>query len=309
MSLNVIVGAGAPAIATAKLLAERGEQVKLVSRRGTGPDHPSIERIRADATDTSTLAELAAGATTVFNCAMPAYDRWPTDFPPISSSLLAVAEHVGADYAMVGNAYGYEPPDVPVTEDHAIAPTTVKGRVRVAMWQEALAAHEAGRVRVTEVRGLDYIGAGAYSIYSLFVAVQLLACEPAVIPADLDALHTWTCTDDVGAALVAITRDERGWGRAWHVPSNPPVSIRDLTARFAEIAGIDSYELVAMTPEALTAAAAEDSFMAEVPEMQYMLRRPFILDSSYTEEVFGLVPTPLDHALEAMASALAVPAS
>jgi hypothetical protein len=97
-------------------------------------------------------------------------------------------------------------------------------------------------------------------------------------------------------------------GRAWHVPSNPPVSVRDLTARFAEIAGVESYELAAMTPEALAAAAAEDSFMAELPEMQYMFQRPFILDSSYTEEVFGLVPSPLDDALHAMASALAVPA-
>jgi nucleoside-diphosphate-sugar epimerase len=221
---------------------------------------------------------------------------------------LSVAERVEAGYAMVGNAYGYEPPDEPVTEDLPIAPTTVKGRVRAAMWQEALAAHETGRVRVTEVRSLDYIGAGAYSIFSLFVARQLLEGEPAVIPADLDALHTWTCTDDVGAALVAVTREERSWGRAWHVPSNPPVSVRDLTARFAEIAGVESYELVAMTPEALTAAAAEDSFMAELPEMQYMFQRPFILDSSYTQEVLDLVPSPLDDALQAMASELVVPA-
>jgi hypothetical protein len=161
MSLKIVVGAGPTGTATAKLLVEGGEQVKLVSRRGTGPDHPNIERIRADATDTLTLADVAAGATTVFNCTMPAYDRWPTEFPPISPSLLSVAERVDADYAMVGNAYGYEPPDEPVAEDLPMAPTTLKGHVRVPSWQEALAAHEAGRVRVAQVRGRDYLGAGA----------------------------------------------------------------------------------------------------------------------------------------------------
>ena len=51
MSQHVIVGAGPVGTATALLLAERGEKVRLVTRRGTGPEHPSIERVAADATD------------------------------------------------------------------------------------------------------------------------------------------------------------------------------------------------------------------------------------------------------------------
>ncbi len=40
MALHVIVGAGPVGTATANLLAERGEQVRVVTRRGTGPEHP-----------------------------------------------------------------------------------------------------------------------------------------------------------------------------------------------------------------------------------------------------------------------------
>jgi hypothetical protein len=65
---------------------------------------------------------------------------------------VATAEATGAGYVMLGNLYGYGPVDAPMTEDLPMAPNTVKGRIRAQVWQEAIAAHRAGRVRVTEVR-------------------------------------------------------------------------------------------------------------------------------------------------------------
>jgi uncharacterized protein YbjT (DUF2867 family) len=62
MSMHVIVGAGSVEAATARLLAERGEQVRIVSRRGVGPDHPAVERIAADAADADRLSSITAGA-------------------------------------------------------------------------------------------------------------------------------------------------------------------------------------------------------------------------------------------------------
>jgi nucleoside-diphosphate-sugar epimerase len=209
---------------------------------------------------------------------------------------------------IVGNVYGYAPPSGPVREDEPIAPATVKGRVRAAMWEEALAAQEAGRVRVSEVRGSDYVGAGAISVFSWVAAPQIISGAPALMPADLDAPHTWTATDDVAAALAAVSRSETAWGRAWHVPSNPPLSIRELAARFARFAGIESYTLEAMTPEALAQAAEVDTLMAELPEMQYLFQRPFVLDSAETEATFGLAPSSLDDAIRAMATAMSASA-
>src|SRR5215472_14245902 len=49
MAKHVIVGAGAVGSAAALLLAERGEQVRLVTRHGSGPRHAGIELIAADA--------------------------------------------------------------------------------------------------------------------------------------------------------------------------------------------------------------------------------------------------------------------
>src|SRR5580658_3470637 len=58
MSEHVIVGAGAVGSAAALLLAGQGEHVRIVSRRGSGPEHPAIERVAADATDAERLTEL-----------------------------------------------------------------------------------------------------------------------------------------------------------------------------------------------------------------------------------------------------------
>src|SRR5260370_7675715 len=58
MAKHAIVGAGAVGSAAALLLAERGEQVRVVSRRGTGPQHPAIRLIAADATAPPSLPQI-----------------------------------------------------------------------------------------------------------------------------------------------------------------------------------------------------------------------------------------------------------
>jgi nucleoside-diphosphate-sugar epimerase len=217
--------------------------------------------------------------------------------------MLTAAERTGAGYVLLGNLYAYGPVDGPMTEDLPLAPTTVKGRVRAQMWEEARAAHLAGKVRATEVRASDFVGPGAYSIFTLTVVPQVLAGEPAIVPADLDAAHTWTYTGDVARALVAVSQDDRGWGHAWHAPSNPPVSVRILSQQFAEIAGAPTPTLVRMSAEDLQAAGANDPVVAEFPEMQYMFQNPFILDSSRIRATFGLEPTPFAESLAVMAGA------
>ncbi|WP_436777011.1 NAD-dependent epimerase/dehydratase family protein [Yinghuangia sp. YIM S09857] len=302
MSLHVIIGAGAAGIATARLLADAGERVRLVSRSGRGPEHPLIERVAADVNDADRLTELLTGARTLYNCAAPAYDRWREEFPPLATSLLTAAERTGTDYVMLGNVYGYGPFEGPLRPDHPMAPTADKGRVRADMWHQALAAHEEGRVRVTEIRASDYLGAQAQSLFTLMVAPQILAGEAAVYPTDLDAAHSWTYIDDVARTLVAAADSDVVWGRAWFVPSVSEASVRELSVRFAEAAGAPAPEIAAMGSDVLAQLAAEDSVMAEIAEMRYLGDRDCVLDASETESVLGVKATALGDVLREMAS-------
>jgi nucleoside-diphosphate-sugar epimerase len=302
MSLHVIVGAGAVGSTTAKLLAERGERVRTVSRRGGGPEHPAIERVAADATDPNQLSALTEGAAALYNCANPLYHQWPTDWPPLASALLTAAERTGTPLVTLSNLYGYGEVAGSITEATPLAATHPKLRIRADMWRDALAAHEAGRIRATEVRASDYIQAN--SIFTFAMGKQLLAGSRAYVPAALDVPHSWTSINDVAAMLVTAAGDDRSWGRAWHVPTNAPLTVRQLATRFTEVVGLPAPKLTKIPYPVMWTVGLFSPMVRELRATHYQFDRPFILDSSETAKTFGLQPEPMDEALRETAQLL-----
>ncbi|GIH12668.1 NAD-dependent epimerase/dehydratase family protein [Rugosimonospora africana] len=298
MALHVVVGAGPIGSATAKLLLARGERVRMVTRRGTGVD--GVEAIAADAGDAARMRELTDGAEAIYNCANPPYHRWSVEWPPIAAALLGAAEHSGAVLATTSNLYGYGPVREPMTERTPLRAGSVKGRVRAQMWRDALAAHEAGRVRAVEVRASDYVGAGSKTLFSEFVLPRVLAGRVARVPVDLDAPHTVTYVGDVARLLVAVAGDERGWGRPWHVPSEEPRSMRWLAAEAARLAGVGPVRLRPAPYAVLWALGLFDRNAREVREVHYQFTAPFVMDSSEATARFGITPTPVVDALREM---------
>jgi nucleoside-diphosphate-sugar epimerase len=299
---HVIVGAGAVGSATALLLAEQGQRVRVISRRGAGPEHPAIERVAADATDAERLTALATGAVAVYNCANPLYHQWLTDWPPLASALLAAAERSGAVLASMGNLYGYGEVDGPITQKTPLAATHPKLRLRADMWRDALAAHEAGRIRATEVRASDYIEANG--LLAAGLGKPLLAGKRAYSPAPLDVPHSWTSISDCARALVTVAADERALGQAWPVPTGPALTVRQLTARFAEVNGAPRAKVTAIPYPVMWTAGLVLPVVKELRATRYQFTRPFVLDSSATTQAFGLQPTPMDEALRDAAARL-----
>lgn len=68
------------------LLAEAGHDATIVSRRGGRSSHPRIVHVALVASAAESLAALAKGVGTIFDCAMPRYDRWPQELPPIAAA-------------------------------------------------------------------------------------------------------------------------------------------------------------------------------------------------------------------------------
>jgi nucleoside-diphosphate-sugar epimerase len=298
VSLHVIVGAGPVGSTTARVLAERGERVRVVTRRGGGPEHPAIERVAADATDAARLTELATGAAALYNCASPQYHQWFTDWPPLAAALLTAAERTGAVYAAASNLYGYGPGHERITDTTPLDATHPKLRLRAQMWLDALAAHEAGRIRTTEVRASDYIEAN--SIFSVVLAEPVVAGKRAYLPTALDVPHSWTSISDVAATLATVAGDERAWGHAWLVPTNPPLTVRELANRYARAVGAPAPKLSAVPYPVLWTAGLFSPTLRELRATRYQFVRPFVIDSSVTERTFGLHPTDLDAALKAV---------
>ena len=300
MTLHAVVGSGPVGAVTATRLAEQGYRVRMVSRTGTGPVLDGVERITADATDRDRLTSILAGAEAVYNCASPPYHRWPAQWPPLAASVLAAAARSGAVLVMMGNLYGYGPVEHPISERDPLAATRPKGAVRAAVWAQALAAHEAGRVRVCEARASDYFGPGAGRQTPLGRSMPgLLRGRTVRVFGDPDAPHSWTYLPDIAAALITLATDPRGWGRAWHVPTNPPMSQREVFAALARIAGLAPPLVVTIPSWQLAAARLVVPAVRETDEVAYQFQRPFVIDSTAYETTFGARATPMPDALAA----------
>ena len=301
MPFHVIIGAGATALATARLLAESDEPVKLVSRRGISAAHELVEPIALDATDTEALTDICRGAETVFNCAMPAYHTWPEAVPPLFRAILSAAERGGARYVMLGNLYGYGPVQDSVTEDLPLLATGPKGRVRAQMWHEALAAHTAGRVRATEVRSGQFLGAGAVSSFTLTVAPNVLAGQLALTPAAVDTTTGYTSIDDAARALVTIARHEDSFGHPWHAPATN-TTVREAATLLAKLTAAPTPRLETLTERDIALLSLTSPLWSEFEETAHMSHQDFAVDSSRIQERFGLGPTPLEEVLASAAA-------
>jgi nucleoside-diphosphate-sugar epimerase len=316
MGRFVVLGAGAVGRNAALELARAGHEVRLVSRsgRGAGPGGEGVEAVRADVRDTDRLVEVAAGAVAVVNALNPPdYTRWEQDWPPMAASVLATAERTGAGLVVVGNLYGYGVVDGPMTEDQPLRPNGHKGELRARMWREALAAHAAGRVRVTELRASDYTGPGIAprtSMLNEMVIAPVLRGRPVwLLVGRPDVPHTWTDVRDTGRLAAVLAADDRSWGRAWHVPSAAPRSMAQVAADVATLTGRRRPAVRGLPRGVVTVGGLVVPWLRELGETRHQFERPFVLDASLTRQTFGVEATPWEQTLEATVAELSAAAA
>src|SRR4051812_48635889 len=279
MALHVIVGKGPVGNTTAELLAARGNEVRVLSRSGgtstAGPSIEGIEHRRVDATDADALTAAARGAAALYNALNPPYTSWATDWPPMAEALLTAAERTGAVLVTMSNLYGYGRPSGPMTPESALAATDTKGRVRAQMWADAMAAHEAGRVRATEARAADFVGPqvpGGQS-HLMRQLPALRAGRRAWVIGDPDVPRGWSYLPDVAATLVTLATDERAYGRAWHVPSTGR-SQREALTDLAAALGRPEPKVSGVPWWALRTLGVGMPFLREVVDVKHQFGQP-----------------------------------
>jgi nucleoside-diphosphate-sugar epimerase len=299
-SAHVVFGAtGGIGRAVVGELLRRGKSVRAVSRRGQAPE--GAEGVAADAADAAEARAAARGAGVVYHCVNPDYTRWPELLPPISRSILGAAESSGAKLVFADNLYAYGPAPGLLREDLPANATGPKGRTRVEVAAELLAAHKKGRVRVTIGRASDYYGPGGVnSVAGESVFGRVLAGKRPQWTGKLDVPHTFHYLPDIAGGLVTLAEHPEADGEVWHLPAAEPLSAQEFFNLVFEAAGRPTPAKAQVAgPTMLAVAGIFSPMLRELRETAYQFRRSFVVDSSKFESAFGrFEPTPHREAVQ-----------
>jgi nucleoside-diphosphate-sugar epimerase len=293
---HLVVGAGPVGRHVAALLVERGDRVTVATRSGRDTGVGGAAHVALDATDADALTRAAEGAAVLHNCANPGdYTQWAAAWPPLATALLTAAERTGAVYAITGNLYPYGPVDGPMHEGLPDAATDDKGILRARMWQDALDAHRAGRLRAVEVRASDYTGTGTgQNAHVTRVLPAALRGKAVRMIGRTDLPHTFTDVLDVARTLVAAADDPSAHGRTWNVPSNPPVSQAQALTDVLAAAGRPPVRVRGLPGPAIRALGLVSPMLREMVPLLYQWTAPYVLDDAAARTHFGIAPTPWD---------------
>ena len=166
-------------------------------------------------------------------------------------------------------------------------PTSRKGRIRKDCADALLAEHAADGLRVTIGRAPDYYGpGGTNSIAGNTVFGAAVAGKAVRWPASADQSHGFSFLPDLARALVTLGQSDAADGRAWIVPSAPPLTARALVALIEH--ELQRHIKLAVTSKlAMRLAGLRIPEARELPDIWYQFAAPFIADGSAFETAFG----------------------
>lgn len=297
--MYVVTGAGPVGYTVAEQLAEQGHQVRIVTRSGSGPEHPLVERMRVDASDPGQVSHAFQGAHAVFHCIHGSAYRaaaWAAELPQAEQTVMDAAAAVGAVVVFPESLYSYSEPDRIMTEAGPRAADGGKRGIRTAL----LKARQAHAANTVSVVASDFFGPRVKMAHAGERMVKpILAGKAVQVIGSTRQPHSFTYVPDLAAAMIAAAHKPELWNRVLHAPTGAAVTQREIAEAHAAAAGVAAPKVSAVPGWVLRVAGLFSTDMRELAELLYQFERPFVMDSSESQRLLGLDPTPLAEAAAA----------
>jgi nucleoside-diphosphate-sugar epimerase len=295
-ALHVVVGAGPLGRAVSAELVRCGHPVRLVSRRGTA----RVEGAASVVADVLSDTGYAKGATVIYQCAQPPYDRWLREFPALQRAILDAAIMHGSSLVIADNLYAYGAPRGGIVDSSSpTSPATRKGVLRKRMAEEALAAHSDGRVQVALSRPSNYFGPG-YDAFGRTVFERALRGKSIQLLGRADVEHSFSYVPDAGRAMAVLGTSDQSWGRSWITPVQRPVTQREFAASVWRASGHSGDpQLTVLGKRGMALLGLVVPTFRELVEMAYEFDERFVVDATEFEMTFGVTATPFEEAIAA----------
>ncbi|WP_032378741.1 NAD-dependent epimerase/dehydratase family protein [Rhodococcoides fascians] len=287
--LHVVTGAGPVGSTVAEQLAAQGHSVRVLTRSGSGPDHPMIER-RAVDIESDDLRPHLSGATAIYHCTHAAYDDavWRDKLEAMEKRVLDAA--AGTIVAFPESLYAYGRVDGPIRENTPRNATYRKLGVRTQL----LAAREMHSTPTVSVAASDFYGPRVMTSHmGERVIAPILAGKTIRVIASADLPHSFTYVPDLAASMITAAASPTTWNTVLHAPTAPAVSQRSMIEMFSAAAHVPTPKTGTIPAWVMRALSVVPGPMKELGDTLYQFRYPYVLDSSRSETILGLEPTSL----------------
>ncbi len=271
------------------------------ARAKAGPRMP-IEWIAGDCMNGGDVARAAAGASVIVHAANPpGYKNWQGLVLPMLAATIAAAQASGARIVLPGNVYNYAPDSGPrIAEDAPQAPTTRKGRIRVAMERRLQEARPRG-IKTLVLRAGDFFGPAALNSSLQWMTTRrggrvksVYACGP------VDVGHAFAYLPDLAETLARLLdrEDDLADFEAFHFAGHWLARGDALVGAIRRATGDAAIPLKPFPYPLIYALSPFSETFRELLEMRYLWEKPIGLDDARLRAFLGDVPTtPFDTAV------------
>jgi nucleoside-diphosphate-sugar epimerase len=289
---NVVFGAaGSLGAAIVRRLAALGISTRSVVRsldrtKQVLPQQATIEIEVGDALNVESVHALCHDAKTIYHCVNVPYQHWSEIMPKVTDNILAGAKEAKASIIFPGNVYGYGSfQNIPATEDHPLAATSKKGKLRNAIEGKLMDAHKSGEVSVVIPRFPDYYGPNVVNRLMGPIFESAIAGKKAQWIGNLNVPHDLIYIEDAAAAAVLLAMNEDTHGHVWHVPGAGPLTGRQFIEMAFKAAGTKP-DIGVLSGGFLRFASFINSDAREMRELLYEFEEPLVLDGTKFARAF-----------------------
>jgi nucleoside-diphosphate-sugar epimerase len=280
--MHVVFGAGgALGAAIVQNLAQQNKDVRAVVR-DEGRAHKvlpsSTEIVAADASKPDSIKHAFQDVSTIYHCINVPYDKWTEIMPLVTDNILAGAVEKQANVVFPGNVYVYGRfQKIPAPEEHPLAATSKKGKLRITLERKLMDEHHNGKVKVVIPRFPDYYGPNVTNNLMKPIFMAAVTGEKASWIGNLDILHDFVYIEDAAAACIMLGETASSYGEVWHVPGEGPITGRKFIDMAFKAAG-KKPNIGVLNEGTIREAGQLDAEVRELIELMYEFEEPLILD-------------------------------
>lgn len=295
----LVIGYGAVGRATTDRLLASGRRVRVAQRQRPANLPDAVEFRPLDILNRSAVIAAAEGVGQIVLAIGFAYDGavWRANWPVAIANILDAAEAADARVVFLDNLYMYGPQTAPLREDMPLTTFGAKPSVRADITRQWMAARD--RVRFTALRAPDFYGPGigALSHFGDLAFGALAKGQPATLVIPPDMPHTFAYVPDIARAIeTLLDAPDDAFGEAWHMPSPPMRTAREILTLGADALGV-KLRLRAIPMWLLPALALVMPLLKGLVEMRFQWDRPYAVDHTKFARRFRSDVTPLETAV------------